>query len=83
MFDKHLNVDMLDYNKLFEESYINEQNQEISALSSIKEERESKEDLILTNKASNLYSSSKSNHNRNDKNDGESNMNLILYKFSF
>ena len=48
MFDKHLNVDMLDYNKLFEESFIEGQNQEISALSSIKEERESKEEQANT-----------------------------------
>jgi len=50
MFDKHLSVDMLDYMKLFEEtiSEIPEDNE--SQLSSIREERESKEDNLQSKK---------------------------------
>jgi len=50
MFDKHLSVDMLDYMKLFEEtiSEIPEYNE--SQLSSIREERESKEDNLQSKK---------------------------------
>jgi len=56
MFDKHLNVDMLEYTKLYEESESEGQGQELSALSSIKEERESKEEHNNSKKVLNQYS---------------------------
>lgn len=54
MFDKHLSVDMLDYPKLFEEETpgITEENE--SQLSSIREERESKEDYLNSKKGTNI-----------------------------
>lgn len=44
MFDKHLSVEMLDYEKLFEDVSVQNDKLEESGLSSIKEERESKEE---------------------------------------
>lgn len=48
MFDKHLSVDMLDYEKLFEDFSAENEQENMNSLSSIKEERESKEEQFLS-----------------------------------
>lgn len=50
MFDKHLSVEMLDYEKLFEDISVQNEKLEESGLSSIKEERESKEEQYQSRK---------------------------------
>lgn len=58
MFDKYLNVDMLEYSKLFEDR-TGDNGNEMSALSSIKEERESKEEHQTNKKITNYFPGSR------------------------
>jgi hypothetical protein len=68
MFDKHLSVDMLDYEKLFEDISDENEQEEMNSLSSIKEERESKEDQFLSKKESALRSAKQVTKNKDLQN---------------